>query len=88
MNNERNNERDFDLLVNNIINGMTKDLSDEQLRKLKDTLYISLNKYNVEKKSTEIAIYDNSCEQALQDFLNTKNMSYDEKKDYLLSKEL
>lgn len=74
MNNERNNERDFDLLVNNIINCMTKDLSDEQLRKLKDTLYISLNNYNVEKKSTEITIYDNSCEQALQDFLNTKNI--------------
>ena len=54
MNNERNNERDFDLLVNNIINGMTKDLSDEQLRKLKDTLYISLNNYNVEKNPQKL----------------------------------
>ena len=69
-----NKEREFEVLVNNIINAMTKDLSDEQLRKLKDILYMNLNNYNIERKSTEITLYDNSCEQALQDFLNTKNI--------------
>ena len=69
-----NKEREFEVLVNNIINAMTKDLSDEQLRKLKDILYMNLNNYNIERKSTEITLYDNSREQALQDFLNTKNI--------------
>ena len=69
-----NNERTFDNLVNGIINSMVEDLSNEQLDKLKDTLYIQLNSYNIEKKTTEVALYDNLCEQALQDFLNTKNI--------------
>lgn len=69
-----NKEREFEVLVNNIINAMTKDLSDEQLRKLKDILYMNLNNYNIERKSTEITLYDNSCEQALQDFLNTRTL--------------
>ena len=68
------NERTFEKLVNSIINSMTTDLSDEQLRKLKDSLYINLNNFNIEEKTTELVLYDNSCEQALQDFLNTKNI--------------
>ena len=67
-----NNERTFEKLVNSIINSMTADLSDDQLRKLKDSLYINLNNFNIEEKTTELVLYDNSCEQALKDFLNTK----------------
>ena len=69
-----NNERTFEKLVNSIINSMTTDLSDEQLRKLKDTLYINLNNFDIEEKTTTLVLYDNSCEQALQDFLNTKSI--------------
>ena len=69
-----NNERTFEKLVNSIINSMTADLSDEQLRKLKDTLYINLNNFDIEEKTTTLVLYDNSCEQALQDFLNTKSI--------------
>ena len=69
-----NNERDFDKLVNSIVNMMTPDLSDNLLRKLKDALYINLNDFNIERKSKDLILYDNSCQQALQDFLNTKNI--------------
>lgn len=69
-----NSERNFNNLINDVVNSMMGDLSCEQAAKLKNVLYVNLNGYNIEKKSKEIVVYDNSCEQALSDFLNTKRI--------------
>jgi integrase/recombinase XerD len=68
------NERCINELVVNVINGMTNVLSNEQLVNLKNILYMNLNDFNIDKKSTDIVLYDNMNVKLLQMFLNTKRI--------------
>ena len=47
-------------LINTILNSMSVHLSDEQLRELKSVLYVSLSKYEISDKGTELIAYDDS----------------------------
>lgn len=61
-------------LINSIINSMVESLSDEQLNKLKNVLYMKMNEYNIEKPCTEIVTYDSGNDKVLELFLSTKNI--------------
>lgn len=61
-----------DELRNNILSEMTSKLNQSQLDDLESILDIQLNQYNIEKKSTELAVVDNTNSIALKNFLNVK----------------
>lgn len=67
-------ERMMTELITDIINSMTESLSEEQLNKLKNILYMKMNNYNIEKPSTAIVPYDDSNDRVLQLFLQTKSI--------------
>ena len=55
------------LVVNNVLNGMSDSLSDEQLKKLKDILYINLHDVTLQKQTFELALtMDNDAEKVKQ----------------------
>ena len=47
-------------LINNILNGMTPHLNENQLRELKSVLFLHLSKYEIHEKSTDMIVYDDS----------------------------
>ena len=53
---------------------MSKDLSIEQINKLNNTLVSVLDKYNVTLKLTDLALYDDTNEKALQFFTGILKM--------------
>ena len=53
---------------------MSKDLSIEQINKLNNTLVSVLDKYDVTLKSTDLALYDDTNEKALQFFTGILKM--------------
>ena len=48
-------EMNLNLLVNSILNGMTESLTDEQLLKLKDILFINLHDVSITKNSGNLS---------------------------------
>ncbi|HIS61451.1 MAG TPA: tyrosine-type recombinase/integrase [Candidatus Scybalomonas excrementigallinarum] len=59
-------------LINSIILGMMPYLNEKQLEQLKFQLRMKMTKYKVEKKSTEVAIYDDTDLGLLKKFLEAK----------------
>ena len=67
-------EKFMEELIVNIINSMTDSLNEDQLKKLKNVLYIQMNEYDINKPVTDIVPYDTSNNDILQLFLNTKSI--------------
>lgn len=68
-------EMNLNLLVNSILNGMTESLTDDQLQKLKDILYINLHDVSISKNSYELALTtDNDAEKVKNFMISEKIM--------------
>lgn len=67
-------EKMMDELVVSIVNAMAEVLSDDQLKKLKNVLYMQMNEYNIEKPCTSVVPYDDSNDKVLELFLSTKSI--------------
>ena len=67
-------EKMMSALITEIINAMVETLSEDQIKKLKNILYIKMNDYNIDKPTTEIVPYDDSNDKILQLFLQTKSI--------------
>lgn len=61
-------------VIRDILYGMMPILNEGQLDKLKETLYMKLNDYEVARKETAVAIRDNTSERVLQRFLAAKTV--------------
>jgi site-specific recombinase XerD len=61
-----------DELRNNILTEMSSKLSESQLADLQSILDIQFNQYNIERKSTELAVIDETNTIVLKNFLNVK----------------
>lgn len=65
-----------DIFVTEVIQAMMSDLSDEQIRKLKNTLYIKLNDIEMTKKSYELALLpENNDTKLMEYFKVSKRLS-------------
>lgn len=62
-------EMNLNLLVNSILNGMTESLTDEQLLKLKDILFINLHDVSITKNTYELALTTDNDAQKVKDFM-------------------
>ena len=67
-------EKMMDELVMKIVNAMTEVLSEEQIKKLKNVLYMQMNGYDVIKPCTSVVPYDDSNDKVLELFLSTKSI--------------
>ena len=66
-------ELSVNLVVNNVLNGMSDTLSDEQLKKLKDILYINLHDVTLQKQIYDLALTtDNDAEKVRQFIVSEK----------------
>lgn len=61
-------------LINSVLAAMTALLAAEQLDKLQEVLCIKLHDYEVQPRSTEVMITDNSAEGMLNRFIATKRL--------------
>ena len=62
-------------IVSDVLHRMIKILSPEQERSLETTLYVVLNKYDIEEKGTELMVMDQSWHDDLSRFLDRKQIS-------------
>ena len=67
-------EKMMDDLIVNIVNAMAEVLSEDQIKKLKNVLYMQMNEYNIEKRCTSVIPYDDSNNKILELFLSTKSI--------------
>ena len=61
-------------LINDITSTMAGTLSNEELNKLKNVLYMKMNGYNIDKPCTDIVVYDTTNDKVLGLFLSTKSV--------------
>lgn len=68
-------EQELELLISSILNGMNEVLNKEQLDHLKNNLYININNFKIQpKSSTSLIIYKKTYLDILNIFLNAKSL--------------
>lgn len=65
------NSEDF---VNEVINQLAPEFPEDKLIKIRDTLYIKLISYKLQKKKDELILFDNDNEIKLKKFIATKRL--------------
>ena len=61
-------------IINHVMLSLTTDLSSDQLKKLNNSLYITLNSYDIKERSTELVLADTSSMSLLRKFIATKRI--------------
>lgn len=61
-------------VINNVTSSLQGTLTESQLQALKDTLFMELNNYEVQERTTEVSVIDNSSDGILKKFIATKNI--------------
>lgn len=61
-------------IIKDVILKLQEKLNDEQLKSVKDSLYINLNNYEISERCTSLTIPDTSNQILLKQFIATKNI--------------
>ena len=61
-------------IINNVLLAVQSLLDDQQLQAVQDTLCIQLNSYEVQERSTELTVVDNTPDSMLAKYIATKRI--------------